>query len=323
MLKHLKIFTSLVLIITLVLGCGDDNKVEKEISQIPVTLELVRFDKAFANATANDLPQLRKKYPIFFPAQYPDSMWVQKFTDTLQQQLNIEVLKAFNNDLILIDPLTDLFKHIKYYFPDFTVPKVYTSTSYVDYRNKVIVNDSLLLIELDTYLGQDHPFYVDIPKYQVKNLKASQIMPDIVTAYSKKWIASPKERNFLSQMLYYGKQLYLKDVLLPQVEENEKIGYTPEELSWAKENEIQVWQYFVENELLYSTDIKLLSRFITPAPFSKFNLVIDNESPGMIGRYMGWQMVKAYVEKTNVALPQLLEAPASEIFKTANYKPKK
>ncbi|MBT8177968.1 MAG: gliding motility lipoprotein GldB, partial [Eudoraea sp.] len=80
-------------------------------------------------------------------------------------------------------------------------------------------------------------------------------------------IPPPADRNFLSQMIYYGKELYLKDLLLPLLADEDKIGYTKEELDWAEANEEQIWRYFVEKELLYSTDQRLAPRFLDPAPF--------------------------------------------------------
>jgi hypothetical protein len=35
---------------------------------------------------------------------------------------------------------------------------------------------------------------------------------------------------------------------------------------------------------------------MTPAPFSKFYLEIDNDSPGRIGAWIGWQMVRSYMK---------------------------
>jgi hypothetical protein len=42
-----------------------------------------------------------------------------------------------------------------------------------------------------------------------------------------------------------------------------------------------MWRYFIEKELLYSVDQKLIPRFINMAPFSKFYLEIDNEGQGL------------------------------------------
>ncbi len=84
-----------------------------------------------------------------------------------------------------------------------------------------------------------------------------------------------------------------------------------------------MWRYFIEKELLYSTDPKLGARFITPAPFSKFYLEIDNESPGMLGRYLGWKIVRAYMEKNDTDVQRLMITDAEEIFTNSKYKPKK
>ena len=101
-------------------------------------------------------------------------------------------------------------------------------------------------------------------------------------------------------MVYFGKILYFKDVMIPFKTDEEKIGYTKEQLAWALENESNIWEFFVERELLFETDPKLSGRFINPAPFTKFNLELDAESPGRLGQYIGWQIVNPWT--TNFAV---------------------
>ena len=316
-------FLLLILVVILHVGCTSKSKVEQEITEIPVDFELVRFDKIFGNATINDLPDLKSKYTLFFPERFDDSVWEQRMVDTLQLSLNEEVLKVFPSEENLEEGLHSLFQHIKYYFENFDVPKVYTTTSDVDYRNKVIVADSLLIIELDTYLGSEHYFYTDISRFITKTMKSDMVTSDVATAYSRNYIEVPRQRTLLSKMVYFGKELYLKDIWLPNVSDANKIGYTENELLWAQENEAYIWSFFIEKELLFSSDVKLPGRFINPAPFSKFNLELDNESPGMVGRYIGWKIVQSYMEKNDVSPSQLMTIPAEELFKNSKYKPKK
>ena len=68
-----------------------------------------------------------------------------------------------------------LFKHIKFYFPEFNKPTLITVTSGVDYRNKVLLKDSILALSLDTYLGENHKYYADLYKYVAKNLKKESL----------------------------------------------------------------------------------------------------------------------------------------------------
>ncbi len=319
-MKHIPF---IILMVIALVGCNSKSKTEEEIANITVDVELVRFDKIFGKASLGDLPHLKSQYPQFFPKQYPDSIWEGRLSDTLQQQLNDAVLKVYPNETDLQEDLEDLFRHIKFYDPAFVIPKVFTITSDVDYKTKVIAQDSILVVELDTYLGADHPFYEGISKYITKNMNPDDILSDVSMAYSKRYIAIPRQRSFLSQMLYFGKGLYLKDLWLPTLDDAQKIGYTQEEWNWAVENESEIWRYFIENELLYSTDGKLPSRFINPAPFSKFNLELDNESPGMIGRFIGWQIVKSYVENNEVSMQELMKMEPDDLYRKSKYKPKK
>ena len=120
-------------------------------------------------------------------------------------------------------------------------------------------------------------------------------------------------------MLYEGKKMYLKDIFLSHLKDNIKIAYTEEEIKWAKENERLIWQYFVEKQILFQTDSDLVGRFVEPAPFSKFYLQIDNESPGKIGVWLGWQMSKI-AKKTQNLIIELLNLSSQEllIFQNTN-----
>lgn len=310
----------LILVVSLV-SCNTKSDAEKEIEKIPIDIEIVRFDKEFGSTKVEELSELKRNYPAFFPKQYNDSIWIAKMQDTLQQQLYAEVIKKYPSEEKLKNKLESLFKHIDYYFPSFNTPLVVTTTSDVDYRDKIILADSLLIIKLDTYLGSEHFFYQGIPNYVVENMKESQIIPDVASIYAQKYTPKIRSRTFLAQMIYYGRILYLKDLWLPKTLDNEKIGYSKEQLIWAKENETEIWRNFVENEYLFSTNPKLTSRFISPAPFSKFYLEIDNDSPGMIGRYLGWQIVRSFMK--NNKLEELLTLSEEEIFNKSKYKPKK
>ena len=99
--------------------------------------------------------------------------------------------------------------------------------------------------------------------------------------------------------------------------------YTEEQLKWAQENEAYIWMYIIEKELLYSTDPELNNRFINPAPFSKFYLEIDNESPGRIGQFIGWQIVRAYMQNNPVPLHEMLLKDAKSLFEESKFKPDK
>lgn len=316
-------FFGVLLISGLVFSCDDNDEVADAIEKIELDLKVERFDREFAEAEPLDIPILKKAYPYLFPAQYTDSVWIAKLQDSIQIELLSEVGQAFSDFSDEQQDLELLFKHIKYYFPEYQVPEVVTVTSDIDYNNRIILTDSLLLIGLDNYLGAGHRFYEGFSKYIAADLDKKYLTSDVASAFAKQVVPKPRERSFLAQMIYYGKELYLKDKLLPFISDAQKISYSEEELAWAEANEEQIWRNFIEQEHLYSTDSRLGQRFLDSAPFSKFGLEPDNESPGRIGRYVGWQIVRAFMEKNEVSLQQMLGLSAGETFKKSNYKPEK
>ncbi len=319
MLKKICFFLFMLSIVS----CNDASRTEAEIEKIDVNFKLIRFDQKFANATKDSLSKLKENFPFLFPEQYPDSVWVNKLSDSIQQELNTEVTGVFPQFSEETDELHSLFQHVKYYFPDFKVPDVITITSEVDYKNKALYTGDYLFLSLDTYLGEDHKFYIGIQEYLKKNFKKDQIIPDAAGEIAKEYVPKADSRTFLSHMLYYGKILYLKDLFIPDASDAEKIGYTRDELVWAQSNEDQIWRYFIENEVIYDTDSELYTRFLYPAPFSKFYLQLDSESPSRLGQYVGWNIIRSYMEKNDVSVKKMLNTSAEEIFNKANYKPKK
>ncbi|MDY8136482.1 gliding motility lipoprotein GldB [Aquimarina sp. 2201CG5-10] len=315
-------FLKITALFCLMLSCAGESKLEKEIAAIPVNLDVERFDFLFGNLTSENLPKLKEHYPFLFPQRYADSIWINKSRDTIQLEINKEVEKAFPDLKKEEDQLQELLQHIIYYFPEVTVPRIITITSDVDYRNKVVLSDNLLIISLDTYLGKEHHFYDGIQKYIKRNFIKEQIMPDIATIYAKQLVELPRDRTFLSNMIYYGKELYLKNLFLPNLSSAQKMGYTNDQYAWVEANEEQIWRYFVDKQLLYNTNSELLPRFLYPAPFSKFYLEeIDKEAPDKVGQYIGWRIVSSYMKNNNVSLRQLLLADAETIFNTSKYKP--
>lgn len=137
----------------------------------------------------------------------------------------------------------------------------------IDYQMRTVYADSLLLIALDTYLGSDHRFYQGIQEYIRKSFIKEQLPVNVVEAIGKKLIPYQQERTLLDFMVFYGKQLYLKELLLPEGKPSQYLNYTPQELDWVMENESEIWRYFVERNLLFDTGLKLLNRFISPCSF--------------------------------------------------------
>lgn len=311
------------LLFLVVLSCRKNSKIEGEIAEIPIQFNVERFDRLFAQAEPQDLPALKEKYPFLFPAQYSDEDWIALMTDTIQLELQEEVQKAFPDLTSLKEDIRHLFQHLAYYFPDFDPPRIITVISQVDYHHKIVLQDGLLLISLDTYLGENHHFYGSIQRYYSKNFRKNQILPDIAESFAKQLVPRPEGRSFLDYMVYYGKIQYFKSLMLPGYTPEEIMGYTSEEWKWAEENERYIWGFFIEENILYETNPELRRRFFDLGPFTKFGLDLDHESPSEIGQYIGWKIVERFVEKNSkISLNELVQFENEKLFKESNYKPK-
>ncbi len=306
----------------MVFSCSDKNDQHIDVSKINVDFTIKRFDVDFYTANKETLPKVKRKYPYLFPPEFSDSLSLTKIKDKQEQELFTETQKNFKDFSSVENQLTQLFKHVKYYNPKYREPNIVTMLTNIDYDSRIIYADSLLLISLDVYLGKEHKFYTDYPKYIKENNTKNHIVVDAAKAIIDKQIQALSKGDFISKIIYEGKKMYLLDKYLPSISDKEKIGYSPEKFNWTKGNEEQIWMYFVEKKLLFSTDTKLNKRFLENAPFSKFYMEQDNLSPGRIGVWVGWQIVRSFMEKNDVSLQELLKMDEEIIFKKSKYKPK-
>ncbi|QCX37491.1 gliding motility lipoprotein GldB [Aureibaculum algae] len=316
-------YVSFLILLLALINCTKKEKSDIDVSDISVEFDVNRFDQEFYTSTSEKLPQLKSKYPYLFPAQNHDSIWLRKIEDTDEQELYAETQKVFSDFSDEKEQIEMLFKHIKFYYPNFESPKVITLLSNVDYETKVVYADSLLFVSLDVYLGKDSEIYQDYPSYIKQNFTKEHLIVDIANAITNVQIMFSTDRTFVSRMVQQGKKLYLLDAYVPKLSDAEKIGYTQEQIEWAEYNDEEVWKYFIENKILFSTEQELSRRFIDNAPFSKFYRANDNETPGSIGVWFGWQIVRAFMQNTDTSLQEMLQMKNDEIFKKSKYKPSK
>jgi len=320
----MKNYFVLFLFALLLTSCDKKSKVEKAVEEIPVQMNLYRFEQAFFDAKPSDLSKVKAEFPDFFPEETPDNIWLEKLQNPQWRELYTEVEIKYKNFNEKQTEIEDVFKHIKYYFPTVQTPKIYTAIGEMDYNNKVIYANDKIIIALELFLGNKHKFYVDFPEYIRQNFEEKQMMPEVASSFAFGIVPPPSDKTLLSEMIYHGKMLYLKDILLnDNFNDADKMGYTPEQIAWSQENEAFIWTYFIEKQLLYSSDSKLANRFINVAPFSKFYLEIDNESPGRIGQWIGWQIVRSFMEKNEVTVQNMIKMNANDLFEKSKYKPKK
>ncbi|MEE9348940.1 MAG: gliding motility lipoprotein GldB [Flavobacteriaceae bacterium] len=311
------------LLFIFIISCKEENKLAVDVSNINAEVTFKRFEQVFYGSNELDLKKIKAEYPYFFSHDV-DSIWIKKMKDTDEQELYKETQKVYPNLKLEKEQLKDLFKHIKYYYPKFVEPsKVVTLNSNVSFEQRVVYMDSLLLISLDVFLGKDSKIYEDYPDYIKEQFTKEHLIVSVAEQLVRPIVFPSKDRSFLARMIQQGKIKYALDAFLPTITNAIKNGYSKEKQNWVEGNEAMIWQFFMENKLLYDTSKELNKRFIDFAPFSKFYLDIDNQSPGSVGSFIGLQIVKAFMKHNDVSLPDLMIMENETIFKKSKYKPRR
>lgn len=333
MKNGLQVFICLCFVI---LSCSDD-KLDVDVSAVNVDIRFDRFEKELFKATSKaELSQINKAliekggelYEFYVydmlrsGSVYDDSiaqyLWY-FVTDSIMCMTADDIEKSYADFDQIESEIINAFKHQKYHLPNAPLPhQVITYNGAFNYG--VISTDSAIGLGLEMYLGSENRVIKEIPFPVYVKDKMDRLY--LVVDVAQSWLMTnvlEQERGetFLSSLIYFGKLKYAMEALLPDLEKEKIMRYTTDEYEYALASEYNIWQYLVDMNWIYTTDVKVKLRFFEEAPTT----VGITDSPGRIGQFMGWQMVRAYMEKNPaVTLQELLaEQNESKILKA--YKP--
>lgn len=341
MMKYTRIY--LFFLITLVLvSCH--NHPDVDVSKVQFNLKIERFDQEMASLSpanvATKAPALQKKYGRFYNDYMERMLEVGSTSDTayykllrviLQNkdylELKLSVASTYPNLDQTETELNDAFKHILYYYPKQKLPRLITFLS--GFAVQTPIGNDYIGIGLDMFLGADSKFYPalrqNLPQYITRRFTPQNITPRVVEVFIREnmFPEEDKDRSLLSKAVYNGKILYCMGAMMPNVADTLKIGYKTKQLEWCKNNEVSIWAYFLDNDLLYETDYLKIQKYLSEAPFTP-GLGDQSESAPKLGVWIGWQIVKRYMDKNpKMTLQQLMaEKDAQRILRLSNYKPK-
>lgn len=320
----------------------DTNRWDIDTEKISIQQETERFEldlfqKAEGGISEAEIAELRSKHPRFYTLFVEGVMNFGAANDPNTK----EVLNNFcqNKDLQELyekvkqvypvgslssefEALKTAFKRYHYYFPNRIVPKVYTMIAAFNYAT--VADDSLIAIGLDTYLGGDYEVYaqVGIPQYKFKNFDKEYMVTDAMKAWLLTEFETEGSQNLLEQMIFHGKSIYLLEAFTPKDEKHLYFNYSPEELKWCEENKGPIWFHFVDMELLFTTEVHQIRKYMGDAPFIAG---FPEGSPGRVGQWVGYEIVKAFMNNhKDMSLEDLMNLQdANKILQKSNFKPKR
>jgi hypothetical protein len=231
--------------------------------------------------------------------------------------------------------LEDGFRYVKHYFPAYNVPSIITTVGPMDALAPMSNNEpspnylgeNFLAIGLQFYLGKDFSIYNDpgyissvAPLYRSARFSKEYIASDVFKLVIDDLFPDSSSRYpLIERFIEKGKRLYLLQQFLPNSNDTLLIGYTGKQLKWCKENERSMYNFFIQQNLLFEIDPALTQNFTTDGPTTQG---MPEQSPGNIGAFLGWEIVKAYMQKKpSVTVAQLMRTSNKNIFNEADYKP--
>jgi hypothetical protein len=337
-----KTFLSIFIILFLIISfsCNKCNKEKNSRTQIDIpkedtfSVKVHRYEKAlFAvdiKGLRNGLKKLTKEYSFFIPdsSLNDSSNLIQMknyLTDKRIIELYEECVKIFPDEKDLESRLTKAFGYLKHYYPDKKIPKVFTYVSDLYHESPVIYDDSVLIIALDMYLGKDYKYYKMLgqPQYRLNKFNKEYILSDCMREIAITLIDNSKgNKKFIDYIIYEGKVLYFLDAMLPDTPDSIKIGYTSKQMDWCLKNESNIWSFIIDKKLLYTSDPTIIAKLCMDGPFTP---VFSKQSPSRTGIWIGWQIVRGFMENNaKVTLSELsVNQDAQDILTRSKYKPKK
>jgi hypothetical protein len=329
-----------------IVGCRTGNK-GPDVSDIPVTVHLERFDQAFfaldTNQVQEGLLKLSGQYPYFINDFAVNILGTSPLSDTSAQAFF--ACRRFISSYMPVKDSLDYkfspgseriksieaglrkgFQHTLYYFPQYKLPpKVVTYIGPFDAPG-VAMTRYTLAIGLQLYAGKSFPFYLSsqgqelFPLYISRRFEPEYVVPNCMKAIAEDMFPDQSAgKPLIEQMIEKGKNWWLMDQLLPETADSLKTGFTQRQLSWCLANEGQIWNYFLEQNL-YSLEPDLIKNYIGDAPYTQG---MPDASPGNIGQWVGWRIIQKYASiHSDITPEQLMKIPAKQIFEEAKYKPK-
>jgi len=322
-------------------SCKQDNR--PDVSDIKVDIKIQRFDKDLYAGKGKDLIEtnalLSKKYGVFYndfsarivgnPNLNSIAVLEGLYQDKAYADLNTEVDSVYPNLTKVEKDLSETFKYIKYYYPKTKIPPHFVS--YLSgFAYQVIQAESYMGIGLDMFLGKDSKFYgaivASVPSYQSRRFAPEYIVPRVAEVFAREELFKERDEDqtLIAKMIYNGKILCFLDQTLPvNTPDSVKIGYTTDQLKWSQNFEGNIWAFFLEQDLLFESDLQKIQTYVTDGPFTP-GLGDKKSSAPKLGIFLGWQIVKKYMkENPDVTLQQLMaETDSQKILNKSKYKPK-
>ena len=330
-------------------GCNDSSKEIPDISSIDVdgtfsSDGLFIFDPTLGPKNFTKISTEHQAFAqiflhnILFPGDTTKqdahflSLIEQMAKDTTIKNLTDTLHLAFDDELADIQTkYKTAFKYLKYYFPDYQTPNVYLCNTLFNYQKFIFAEEDgrdglgiggeMFLNDFYDYkmIDPSNPSFSD---YLTRSFNRDHLVKKSLDLVVDELVGAPMGNRMLDQMVRNGKKLYILEKLLPYSADSVILEYTQDQVDWCKANELEIWGFFIDQNLFYETSPVKTAKYLNDSPNAPGMPI---EAPGRTANYIGLQIVKKYMESDDVlTLDALIEnKDAQKILDSSGYKPKR
>ena len=250
--------------------------------------------------------------------------------DNRIQKLEWDWLKKQYTDFEsrLKEELIETCKNLKYYFPGVPTPVFYTLFSEFAFQSFIFTDSDrdAIGIGLDMFLGDDFDYKNVDPtnpafsEYLTRSYNSQHIVRKSMDIFLEDVLGMPSGKRFIDQIIHKGKKLYIAQQIMPTTPDSIIFEHTQKQWEWLNENELQIWSFFLEKELMYETSHLRINKYVNNSPHSQG---MPTEAPGRTGPFIGYKIVEAFMgKKPDYSLIELIQfKDAQKLMEISKYKP--
>lgn len=329
-----------LLVATLVLLFGSCNTdlLEVDINGVEVQTKFTHLDSILFYTPISELPETRKNLNAtiqeIFDYQIGYCMRIGKVEDTaftasitqyrqdpaiikLEQEIAQEFASLNKERNNLIVGLRTLKAHL----PQAKIPSqiVFQNTLF---NSSAFCTENEIGIGLEQYLGKKSATVKSLPSepfydWIKEGFDRTYMERDAILSWVITHILPEVSGNLAEEMIYYGKALYITEAAFPKFDKHIILRYNKSDYKWANDNEYSLWKYLVDENSLFKTDERMLANMVKEGPFTPG---LPEKGPDRLGQFLGWKMVRNYMQKTKISIAELIDIPYNEILQ--KYEPK-
>ncbi len=338
-------YTSLFFALICFFSCTEEKKIPS-VDHINIKIEVVRFEKLLFNLDTNAidsaLNQLYSQYPDFYELYFKNVLPLAQDSSKIGAAVkgfitDQRIKKLYDTTQIVTKnwqktekEMETAFKYVKLYVPNFQPPKVYTFLSEYSMQ-RFLFNDNnndAIGLGLDLFLGNQYPYKNIDPTnpnfsaYLTRTFNTEHIVSKSLDLIIDNMMPNSSGSKLIDIMVHNGKKLFLKQKFLPTTNDTIIFEYSPKQLDWVKNNELEIWAFFADQNLVFESNPTKIAKYVNDSPNAPG---MPSEAPGKTANYIGLKIIEAYIKKfPNTTIDQILSMKdAQKIYELSNYKPKR